>query len=126
MNDPECLIDALYAIDAGAWVGKIEVHAEPQTLYGFQGDARPQKAHVIIRRKHISGLANDVGFAFKADGTCEAMISDYDRGRFNAGWVARLEKHAAAARIVQTSQAQGHHVRQQMLPTGEIRIAAVM
>jgi hypothetical protein len=76
-----------------------EVHDEAQVLYGFRGDARPERAEVIVRRQHIDGASNDIGFARQPDGTFEAIISEYDRHRHDEGWLARLTQaygHAAA------------------------------
>lgn len=38
------------------------VHKEATNLYGYQGDKRQQKAHIIIPRKQVGGASNDVGF----------------------------------------------------------------
>ena len=39
-----------------------EVHSEVKNLYGYRGDQRKQKAHIIIPRKQVGGASNDVGF----------------------------------------------------------------
>lgn len=41
---------------------QIEVHDQAQPLYGYHGDQRAQRAHVIVRRRHIGGDSNDIGF----------------------------------------------------------------
>ena len=38
------------------------VHKEAKNLYGYQGDMRDQKAHIILPRKQVGGASNDVGF----------------------------------------------------------------
>jgi hypothetical protein len=76
-----------------------EVHDEPQPLYGYRGDVRPESAEVIVRRKHVGSASNDIGFARQADGCFEAVISDYDRHRHDERWLALLTQaygHAAA------------------------------
>lgn len=89
----DCLVAAL---EEQYGKGNIEVHKTPQTLYGYGRDARPQKANVIIRgtahgdgmklpgvlvhKNVVGGASNDVGFLFKSDGSCEAIVSEYDRG----------------------------------------------
>jgi len=81
-----------------------EVHDQPQVLYGYRGDARQQRAEVIIRRKHVGPSSNDIGFALQADGTFEAVISDFDRKRHNQGWLTRLTQaygHAAALKYAE-------------------------
>ena len=76
-----------------------EVHDEPQVLYGYRGDARPERAEVIVRRAHIGAASNDIGFARGPDGSFEAIISEFDRRRHDGRWLARLTQaygHAAA------------------------------
>lgn len=74
---------------------EVEVHAQPQWLVGFQGDLREQKAHVIIRRKHIGLLSNDIGFAQNAKGTFDVLISDYDRNEYDHKWMQKLTQRYA-------------------------------
>ena len=57
-----------------------EEHVEAQHLYGYAGDQRSQKAHIIIRRHNVGTAANDVGFLKRADGTYELIISEFDLG----------------------------------------------
>jgi len=81
----------------------VEVHETPQHLYGYQGDVRPQTAEVIIRRKFISPLSNDIGFKRREDGTFDAIISDYDRAKYSQEWLNRLTQryayHVARAKL---------------------------
>ena len=57
----------------------IEVNDTPQNLYGYQGDERAQKAHIIVRRKYIGSSSNDIGFE-NVNGTFMAHISEFDSG----------------------------------------------
>jgi len=57
---------------------KPEVHEEPKYLYGYQGDKRKQKAHIIIPRKNISSASNDIGLE-KVDKKYVLHISEYDQ-----------------------------------------------
>lgn len=100
LRDPELLVKAL----ATAGFTTVEVHDSPQTLYGYQGDARPERAEVIIRRRHVGRLSNDIGFRRREDGSFEAIISEYDRRRHDQQWltkVARAYGHAAALRYAE-------------------------
>ncbi len=56
----------------------IEVHEEAKNLYGYQGDKRKQKAHIIIRKKYVGSSSNDIGF-LKKDGKYLTIASAYDR-----------------------------------------------
>jgi hypothetical protein len=97
-RDRECLLQALEAIGYGQ--DKVEVHDRPQTLYGYHGDARPEKAEVIIRRRHVGRASNDVGFALK-DGAYVPIISEYDRStsRWNDAAITRLKTEYARAAV---------------------------
>ena len=101
LRDAEVLVEAL------AEVGhrEVEVHPQPQTLYGYQGDARPEKAELIVRRDHIGRASNDIGFARQPDDTFVAIISEYDRRRYDEAWLAKLThaySHAATLRYAAT------------------------
>lgn len=89
MTDRELLLEAL--ADLGYDAGKVEVRDEPVALVGYVGDARADRADVVIRRSHIGGGSNDVGFLATPTGYL-AIISDYDRGRFGTAWVAKLHE----------------------------------
>lgn len=56
-----------------------EEHEIAQALHGYMGDARTEKANIIVRKQHVGSAANDVGFRQRADGTFELIISDFDR-----------------------------------------------
>lgn len=68
------------ALERVGFKGRVEVHKTAQCLYGYMGDLRNQKAHVIIRRKYVGSSANDIGFERMSDGRFKAHISEYDQG----------------------------------------------
>jgi hypothetical protein len=88
----------------------IEVSPQPQTLYGFQGDARPERAEVIIRREHIGRLSNDIGFAKQPDGSYQAIISEYDRAQFDTAWLTSLIQSYSYAATVQYAETHGYEI----------------
>ncbi|MBI4029154.1 MAG: DUF1257 domain-containing protein [Candidatus Blackburnbacteria bacterium] len=121
LSDTETLIEALVTLGFKRQV--IEVHKEAQTLFGYQGDARPQKAHVIIRRKNTGlGASNDVGFEKQANGKYKAHISDYDRGSFNDMWMAKLRQEYAVAGITKKVRGQGKMVSTKREKDGRVKI----
>lgn len=73
----------------------VEVHQTAQPLMGWLGDQRAARAHVIVRREHIGAASNDLGFVQNATGMFDAVISDYDRTRFNRAWLDRLTQRYA-------------------------------
>ncbi len=97
MTDQESLVAALESM---GFQGKVEVHQNAQPLYGYQGDARNQKAHIIIRRKYVGSASNDIGFERQSDGTYKAWISDYDKSRYNNNWLGKLTTKYTGARIL--------------------------
>ncbi|MBI3097680.1 MAG: DUF1257 domain-containing protein [Planctomycetes bacterium] len=74
---------------------KVEVHNTPQPLVGFMGDRRSQSAEIIIRRSHVGGFSNDIGFKRDQNGRFVALISDYDRQQYDAPWLRRLTQRYA-------------------------------
>ncbi len=70
----------------------VEVYDQATMLYGYKGDIRPERAHLIIRRQHTGiPASNDIGFLRRDDGTVTAIISEYDRHQgFNADWLTKV------------------------------------
>ena len=77
INDTAILIESL--VDIGVNIEHIEEHEVPQPLYGYQGDQRQQKAHIIIRRKNITNVSNDIGFERQKDGNYKIFVSNFDK-----------------------------------------------
>ena len=120
-RDPQALIAAL--IECGFEESQIEVYAEAVPLYGYQGDVRPQEAHIVIRRQHVGTAANDVGWEKQPDGTYRAWISEYDgRHRFNPAMQDRIKQEYAYQVIARQQRARGRSVERQRLPSGEIEV----
>lgn len=101
----ECLKEKGYGI--------VEQHEKPQPLVDYQGkqtkylDKTGDKAEIIIRRKHVGGAANDLGFKKLADGTYSAVISQYDKGKHNDTWMTDLKKRYAEKKIQKVAKASG-------------------
>lgn len=102
---------------------QVEIHTQPQPLYGYGGDARPERAEIIIRRQFISEDSNDLGFQLQADGSYSALISDFDRVQYNHQWLGKLTQRYSQLKLLKVSQAQGLTVTcQEVLEDGTIRI----
>jgi len=77
ITSQEILLAAL--AELGWSQGKVEVHAEPQTLLDWHGKERKEKANIIIRKRNTGqGASNDIGFIRNADGTYSPIVSEYD------------------------------------------------
>jgi hypothetical protein len=92
----------------------VEVNDTGKQLFDFQGtathytEASGDKAHVIIRRRFIGRLANDIGFRRGADGHFEALLSAYDKScGYNEAWLGKLSAAYARNGIIQKAQKQG-------------------
>ena len=72
-KDRECLLKAL----AECGYGVVE-EGEALSLYGYQGDRRPETAQIVVRRKFIGAASNDLGFQ-KTDAGYVPVISEFDR-----------------------------------------------
>ena len=102
-NDRDCLVAALN--EQG--YAEVEVHEEAVNLIGYHGDTRPEKANVIVRRKHIGTAANDLGFVKEADGTYSAIVSDYDSRKHGAVWMTGLKKAYTEKRLIKHAAKNG-------------------
>ena len=120
-KDQQSLIEAL--ITAGFNRSQIEVHEEAVPLYGYQGDERSQKAHIVIRREHVGPAANDVGWERLSDGTYRAWISEYDaRHRFNPEMQNRIKQEYAYHAVARQQRALGRTIQRRELENGEIEV----
>jgi hypothetical protein len=72
-KDRECLLKAL----AECGYETVE-EGEALSLYGYQGDRRPETAQIVVRRKYIGAASNDLGFQ-KTNAGYVPVISEYDR-----------------------------------------------
>lgn len=125
---PELLVRALQ--DMGFAWEQIEVHPEPVPLYGYQGDRRPERAEVIIRRSHVGRHANDLGFARQPDGTYRAIISEYDQrhagahGPYDQAWLGRLAQGYSLRLLERAYRERGWRVSAQRQANGVIELIA--
>jgi hypothetical protein len=85
----------------------VEVHDEAQSLTGYYGDTRAEKANVIVRRKFVGSAANDIGFVKTPAGTYSAIISQYDSGKHNTKWLDGLKKNYTERVVVKEARKQG-------------------
>lgn len=54
-----------------------EIHKTAKNLHGYRGDKRSQKANIVIPRKQVGSLSNDVGFERSKKGLI-LHASEYD------------------------------------------------
>lgn len=74
---------------------EVEVHDEAQPLAGWGGAGNSLPAHVIVRREHLDGASNDLGFYKNADGTFDALVYQSDQAAYGVAWLGRLTQRYA-------------------------------
>ena len=86
-----------------------DVSHEGMSLYGYLGDERPEKAHIVIRRRQLDSASNDIGFTRDASGVYRAIISEYDRGiGFNDGWLGRVAQTYKERQTMAVAKSKGY------------------
>jgi hypothetical protein len=99
-----------YLVEALEQMGfRAEVHKAGASLYGYMGDERAERAHVIIRRSQLDSASNDIGFARDASGQYRAIVSDYDRAiGFDQAWVGRVSQAYKERQTMADARARGY------------------
>ena len=90
----------------------VEIHTQPMPLFGYHGDERPERAHIIIRRNHLDCASNDIGFVRNADGQFSAILSEYDRSiGFDQKWLNRVHQRYKEERTLAMARQRGYVLR---------------
>jgi hypothetical protein len=90
----------------------VEIHTQAMPLFGYHGDERPERAHIIIRRNHLDCASNDIGFARNADGQFSAILSEYDRSiGFDQKWLNRVHQRYKEERTLAMARQRGYVLR---------------
>jgi hypothetical protein len=119
IKDREALVKAL----ADVGLKNLEIHETAQSLYGYQGDVRAETAEVIIRRKYVGSYSNDIGFKLQEDGQYQAIISEYDRGRYNQQWLGKVMQRYGYYTLMASAEEQGFTVEEdEVMEDGTVRV----
>jgi hypothetical protein len=115
--------DALVAALGDLGFHEVEVHDRPQRLVGYEADERNVKAEVIIRRKDLDAISNDIGFRKTKTGAFEAVVADFDvDAGLGADWRGRLMqrygRHVAVAKMTR----KGFRVVREELRQGQLHL----
>lgn len=116
--DIKSMTSLILALDEMGF-SEVEVFETQQVLQGFQGDDREETAHVIIRRQHVGGMSNDIGFRMEANGTWKAIVSDYDQRRYPEAWLTKVATLSALHEYMETARKRGQKAVRKTLPSGE-------
>lgn len=87
------------------------------SLYGFQGDKRPEQAALVIRRKELNkysgGASNDLGFAWNGK-EFTLIVSEYDNHRPGVQSLLRqIKQEYAVEETSRLAKAKGYKVTRQ-------------
>lgn len=104
LRDERCLTEALQELGY-----EVEVHPQGANLEGYEGRERPERANVIIRRRHLDPASNDIGFARTADGRFTALLSEYDQAiGYNWKWLGRVQQAYKEKQTLTMARAKGY------------------
>ena len=86
-----------------------EVHLDGAPLIGYEGHERPERAHVIVRRRELDSASNDIGFAKAADGRYAAQLSEYDQAiGFDQKWLNRIRQLYKEKQTIAAAKSKGY------------------
>ncbi|MBD2458027.1 DUF1257 domain-containing protein [Nostoc sp. FACHB-87] len=115
--------DALIKALADVGFKNVEHHQVAQALYGYQGDVRPESAEVIIRKQYVGSSSNDIGFKRQENGQFQAIISEYDRRKYNQSWLNTLMQRYGYHALMASAEAQGFTIEaDEVLEDGTVRV----
>lgn len=57
---------------------------EALSLFGYQGDRRPETAEIVVRRQYVGAASNDLGFTRTEQGYVP-IVSEYDQRTLHQG-----------------------------------------
>jgi Protein of unknown function (DUF1257) len=90
----------------------VEIHTQAMPLFGYHGDERPERAHIIIRRNHLDCASNDIGFVRNSHGQFSAILSEYDRSiGFDQKWLNRVHQRYKEERTLAMARQRGYVLR---------------
>lgn len=113
--------------------GKVEVHEQPVGLMGVEGKDRSRlssinadyapECHIIIRRKDVGSMANDIGFRRTENGKYSAYISQWDKGHnFAPSRQGLVMQEYALLTAEKTLRAGGYSTTRQAQDGGSVQV----
>jgi hypothetical protein len=100
---------------------KPQIHQEAKNLYGYQGDQRKQKAHVIIPRSQVGTASNDVGFE-KVNSKYVMHLSEYDQHHFKTNALKQLYAKHRVNKFIKVNTGKYAHKSTKVDKDGTIKI----
>lgn len=127
--------ELIAALETKFGEGHVEVHPDGGPLHGYQGDNRAKldskdpnyapPCHLIIRRKHVGSMANDVGYRRTEDGKYVAYISQYDSGAtYKKADQNKVAQDYAERVAIKQLKAKSYSVKRVVEKDGTIKLVA--
>ncbi len=88
-------------------------------MYGYEGNLRPEKADLVVRRRHVGLAANDLGFVRRGD-RVDMVISEYDMTGPGARLAKRIKQEYALAFVERQAKRVGARVKSERRADGTI------
>ena len=114
--------DRRLLLAALADLGYTEVEeGEALPLYGYLGDRRQETAEIVIRRKYVGSLSNDLGFARTAQGYVP-VVSEFDQRTLHGGQFLVKLRTAYSERVVEEVRRRLHGTAHRTVDNGVITV----
>jgi len=76
-------------------------------LYGYEGQRRPETAEIVVRRRHVGRLSNDIGFVHTPDGYLP-VVSEFDQRTLHGGQFLVKLRTAYSEQVVEEIRRRFH------------------
>ncbi len=117
LTSEESIKEALKAMNL-----PFEEFATAEPLVDYRGQRRSAtRANIIVRRKHLNRLSNDMGFEKLDDGTWRAHVSDYDMPPRSTIWPKFKQEYAVAVNT-RAAKRKGYRVKRENQEDGKIKL----
>ena len=94
---------------------------EALSLYGYQGDRRPETAEIVVRRHYLGSASNDVGFARTQAGYVP-IVSEYDQRALQGGKLLPKLRTAYNERVVEEVRRRVHGTARRVVEGNLVKI----
>lgn len=94
---------------------------EALSLFGYQGDRRPETAEIVVRRQHLDSASNDLGFARTPAGYIP-IVSEYDQRVLHGGQLLPKLRTAYNERVVEEVRRRVHGTAKRVVEGNLVKI----
>ncbi len=94
---------------------------EALSLFGYQGDRRPETAEIVVRRHHLGSASNDLGFARTQAGYVP-IVSEYDQRVLQGGQLLPKLRTAYNERVVEEVRRRVHGTARRVVEGNLVKI----